>query len=100
MKFYLILSVIVFLLIYATYFLGKLYISQKRKNKELEKTVETQKKNVNALVEHAEKKAEIETEKAEVTINLRKAKSEEIDKVLDDIINSNNNRVRDNTQNK
>jgi uncharacterized membrane-anchored protein YhcB (DUF1043 family) len=100
MKAYLIIAGVILVLIAFVFLFGKLYFSTRKKKKELEKQKQGLEKNAEKLVKHAETIAEIESEKAEVNLNLRKATSEEIDKVLDDLINSNNNRVRDNTQNK
>lgn len=100
MKAYLIIAGVILVLIMLVFWFGKLYFSTKRKKKELEKQKQGLEKNAEKLVKHAETIQNIENEKEEISLNLRKATSEEIDKVLDDLINSNNNRVRDNTQDK
>lgn len=100
MKAYLIIAGIILVLIMLVFLFGKLYFSTRKKKKELEKQKQGLEKNAEQLVKHAETIENIENEKEEISLNLRKATSEEIDKALDDLINSNNNRVRDNTQNK
>ena len=72
----------------------------KRDNKELKNEVERQKENIAYLVRHAEELMQIQTDKDKTSEEIRNAKTdEEIADIVNAIIQSNNDRVRNDRQN-
>ena len=76
-------------------------INQKKKSKDLEGIIELNNKTIAYLYQNAKDIAEINADKDKKQEDLSNAKTdEEIADVITDIINTNNNRVRDKTKTK
>lgn len=76
-------------------------INQKKKSKDLEGIIELKNKTIAYLYQNAKDIAEINADKDKKQEDLSNAKTdEEIADVITDIINTNNNRVRDKTKTK
>lgn len=79
--------------------LGKLTRQVHKENLELKDEVSRQKRNVSALVNHAQKLSEITEDKDNVNQLLHGAQSdEELSQIINSIIALNNNRVQNNTK--
>ena len=85
MKAYLILILICLILLLITIIFFKLLKSEKKKNKELKKQIESQQSNLKALCEYTEKISEIQKNKSKTDTKIERAKSE---KELLDIVNN------------
>lgn len=100
MNLYLIVAGAFLLLVLALIVFCKLYSLERKKNKELKKTIENQKNNNEHLVNHAEKVADIEKKKTEDLMFLEEATDEDAKEILDNVVATNNSRVQNNSSSK
>lgn len=98
MKAYLIMGLIILVLLGLVIIFIKCLISSSKKNKELKKQLQARNENIKQLLTHSEQLVTINQKKTDVYKQLAEAKSdEEINKIIANLISSNNNKLQKHT---
>lgn len=98
MKAYLIMGLIILVLLVLVIIFIKCLISSSKKNKELKKQLQARNENIKQLLIHSEQLVTINQNKTDIYKQLAEAKSdEEINKIIANLISSNNNKLQKHT---
>lgn len=98
MKAYLTMGLIILVLLVLVIIFIKCLISSSKKNKELKKQLQARNENIKQLLTHSEQLVTINQKKTDVYKQLAEAKSdEEINKIIANLISSNNNKLQKHT---